>query len=91
MTATTAGPKFLERIAPVLERLGAYPHAALTGGGSSAKPKQPTRMLKVVCGTGCGGEEDGNIYTVRTTRKWLDSIGPPVCPGCDTTMTEAAA
>jgi hypothetical protein len=99
MTATTAGARFLERIAPVLDKLGPYPHGALTGGGSSAKPKQPTRMLKVSCPGSIPEdnalcptlEEDGTSYTVRTTRKWIDSYGCPACPACGTTMTEAAA
>jgi hypothetical protein len=92
MTATTAGARFLERIAPVLDKLGPYPHGALTGGGSSAKPKQPTRMLKVSCEGDCPSMgEDGTTYTVRRTRKWLDFAGAPVCPSCGTTMTEAAA
>ena len=33
---------------------------------------QTTRMLKCVCGK-CG-------YTCRTTRKWLDAAGSPICP-----------
>ena len=31
-----------------------------------------TRMVKCQCGD-CA-------YTVRTTRKWLDELGPPLCP-----------
>lgn len=34
--------------------------------------KQGTRLLKCRCAS-CG-------YTVRTTRKWLDLAGPPICP-----------
>lgn len=33
---------------------------------------QTTRMLKCVCGK-CG-------YTARTTRKWIDLKGAPLCP-----------
>lgn len=31
-----------------------------------------TRLVKVQCGS-CA-------YTARTTRKWLDELGPPLCP-----------
>jgi hypothetical protein len=34
--------------------------------------KQATRMLKCACAT-CG-------YIVRTTRKWLETAGAPLCP-----------
>lgn len=74
MTATAAGPALVERLTPVLEQLGPYPHAAFTprvNGTSSAGPKQTTRMLKCTCST-CG-------YTVRTTRKWLE-LAVPACP-----------
>lgn len=75
MTATYAGPEFIERVKPLLENVGPYPHGTL-GSGSDAKdpssgPKQKTKMLKVVC-SGCD-------YTLWTTRKWLD-IAVPKCP-----------
>ncbi len=31
-----------------------------------------TRMVKAICGE-CA-------YTVRTTRRWLEELGPPLCP-----------
>ena len=65
----------------MLEELGPYPHAALTAGLSSGKPKQGTRMLKVEC------PEDG--YTLRTTAKWL-AVGVPTCP-CGTEMVAEVA
>ena len=43
--------------------------------------QQSTRMVKVVC-AGCG-------YTARTTRKWLDEAGAPICP-CNQEPMEAA-
>ena len=43
-----------------------------------AKPKQSTRMLKVLCPS-CG-------YTLRTTARWL-AVGFPTCPcGTETTL-----
>jgi hypothetical protein len=41
------------------------------GGSSNAKPKQKTRLLKVLCSE-CG-------YTARVSQKWLDK-GAPHCP-----------
>lgn len=72
MTSTVAGEGFDEKImAPVMKAVGSpYPHAAL--GSNPLEKKQSTRMLKCVCKE-CG-------YTVRTTAKWLDTIGPPICP-----------
>lgn len=67
MTATQEGPAFLELVAPILEHLGPYPHAALDARG---RKKQTTRLIKAECPE-CG-------YTVRVTTKWLD-IGPPRC------------
>lgn len=78
MTATEAGPEFVERIGPVLADLGPYPHAALSPkGGTSTGPKQTTRMLKVECA--CG-------FTVRMARSWIDDVGTPICPRCDLAM-----
>lgn len=60
-----------------LERLNAecaYPHSALD---ARKLPKaQSTRLVKVMC------VEEGCGYTVRVTRKWLDSKGAPLCPSC---------
>lgn len=70
-----------ERLDGLGERLGAFPHAALNpaAGGVAEKP-QTTRMIKLAC------PDDG--YTVRTTRKWLDT-GTPSCP-CGADLEEAA-
>jgi hypothetical protein len=74
MTATVAGDALKGKLSEIHAALGAYPHAALAaaGEGSHDKPKQTTRMIKVAC------EESG--YTARTTRKWLDEVGAPLCP-----------
>jgi hypothetical protein len=69
-TSLGAGPE----LRAVLERLNAdspYPHAALKAGCGPTKT-QSTRMIKMVC-PDCG-------YTARTTRKWLETVGPAVCP-----------
>ena len=67
MTATEAGENFKTMIAPILARVGEYPHARLD---ATQRKKQGTRMVKCVCE--CG-------YTVRTTAKWID-VGVPHCP-----------
>jgi hypothetical protein len=79
MTATIAGPLFLERVAPILTAVGPLPHARL--GQSSGPPKQTTRLLKCQCPK-CG-------YTVRVAAKWLDTAGPPICPQDGTVMIDA--
>ena len=85
LTATTEGVAFKRHVAPILDALGPYPHAALlnprSGGPSrgdpgevpsSGAPKQGTRLLKCQC-TNCG-------YVARVTRKWIDAVGRPHCP-----------
>lgn len=73
MRATTPSDAFLAMVAPVLVAAGPLPHARLdTGGETTAPKKQAARMLKCeyqVCG-----------YTVRTARKWLSTVGAPLCP-----------
>lgn len=73
MRATTPGEAFLATIAPVLVEVGPLPHARLdTGGETTAPKKQAARMLKCQC-QACG-------YPVRTARKWLETVGAPLCP-----------
>lgn len=69
MTSTVASEAFTRAAAPMLERLGPYPHASVDAG--SVK-KQGTRMIACVCPE-CG-------YKARTTRNWLESAGAPLCP-----------
>lgn len=73
-TATIAGEEFLAWAKPLVEALGPYPHASLDVTKNAAK-KDHNRQLKVKCPE-CG-------YTCRTTRKWLDEVGPPICPCSD--------
>lgn len=70
-TATVAGDAFKQRVTPLLAQVGKYPHATLNP--LMMLKKQSTRLMKVVC-RDCG-------YTARVTRKWLDDVGAPLCPG----------
>ena len=72
MTATVPGETFKRSIAPILAEVGPLPHARLRFGMSSGPKKQTARLVKAYCPE-CG-------YTVRVTRKWLDSAGAPLCP-----------
>ena len=83
MTATVAGPALTVTLTAMAEALGEFPHAKLTPG--AADKKQTTRMLRVTC-----SECD---YLCRLTRKMLDTLGAPICPGCGERMktdTEAS-
>ncbi|MDG4801752.1 SprT-like domain-containing protein [Micromonospora sp. WMMD980] len=71
MTATVAGDELAGRLAAIAKTLGDFPHGRLSLVSGSEK-KQSTRMIKCECGD-CG-------YTARTTRKWLDEYGAPICP-----------
>lgn len=68
LTATVPSDELRAELAPLLDIMGPYPHARLSGGGR--KP-QTTRMLKACC-PNCG-------YTVRLTAKWA-AEGMPTCP-----------
>lgn len=63
------GPAFKWWIADFVRKHGEYPAGALIEG---TKNKQATAMIKVQC-EDCG-------YVARTTSKWLDSVGAPLCP-----------
>lgn len=70
LTSTHAGAKLVADCEAWMHKLGEYPHARLDATKSPVK-KQTTRLIKCECAK-CG-------YTVRTTRKWLDEVGPPRC------------
>lgn len=78
MTATVPGDELIETLKGVAEKLGDYPHKALSA--DVAGKKQTTRMLKAVCIAG------GSDYKVRLTRKMVDEYGFPKCPCHDETM-----
>lgn len=85
MTATTAGPEFIKWVQPIIDKLGPIPHDRLNAGDGTIQrtgpKKQGTRMIKVECES-CG-------FIARTTRSWLDRIGPPLCACNGSQMTEA--
>lgn len=71
MTATIAGPKFLAWYDSAKDAFpGDYPHERLNA--SNRPKKQTTRLVKCVCDE-CG-------YVARTTLKWIEQAGAPVCP-----------
>ena len=70
MTATIAGEALTPRLADIVASLGEYPHSALNP--ASGAKKAGTRLIKCEC-LECG-------YIVRTTSKWLDDMGAPICP-----------
>jgi hypothetical protein len=69
MTATSEGEEFKVWGDLLIERLGKFPAGALNKG---LRKKQTTRLLKCECGV-CG-------YVARVTAKWVDEVGPPICP-----------
>jgi hypothetical protein len=62
--------------------LGKYPHGKMSKGGVMAAPKRDTnRQLLLLCPQGVADQLDKReIYKVRTTRKWIDEVGRPLCP-----------
>jgi hypothetical protein len=75
MTATVESEAFTDWAQGVVNAIGEYPAGAMN---LLFRKKQTTRMLKCEC-EDCG-------YSVRTTRKWIEQAGPPVCPTDMTTM-----
>jgi len=71
LMATTATPELVDTLKAWVEDLGNYPHAKLDSTKSPVK-KQSTRMIKCECGE-CG-------YIARTSQKWIDAAGAPLCP-----------
>lgn len=67
--SASAGTELKARLETLVAELGAYPHAQLS---LKEKPKQTTRLVKCQC-EHCG-------YTVRTTAKWIEELGTPLCP-----------
>ncbi len=82
MTATVAGPEFIKAIAPILAKAGPLPHARIDPNRAAeteieerlttSPKKQVNRHIKCKC-KNCG-------YSARTSRKWLEKLGPPHCP-----------
>lgn len=78
MRSTVPGDAFTRFLRPVLASIGEYPHGALGGSAATSTRKvQSTRLKKVVCSS-CR-------YTMRVTRKWIDTA-VPTCPSPDCDM-----
>jgi Fe-S cluster biogenesis protein NfuA len=74
MTATIASEELKAALENgVAPNLGTYPHGQLSGV-HSGKKKQTTRMVKLECPS-CG-------MVIRTTKKWIETTGEPIC-ACD--------
>jgi hypothetical protein len=73
--STTASEELKAKLQKLIDEIGPYGHAAISpmsieaGGGEK---RQKARMILVTC-QDCG-------YKVRTTQKWLDEKGAPLCP-----------
>lgn len=74
MTSTTATQWLQDYFEHVMETLGAFPYAHLTGSTTTSIKPDKCRMHKCTC-EACG-------YTVRIANKWLE-IGIPQCPACE--------
>jgi hypothetical protein len=84
-TEVAYGEELAEIFKRIAEKLGKYPHGKLTKGGASGTPIAPkrdtNRQLLVLCEEGvAAGRDKKKIYKVRTTQKWLDEVGFPICP-----------
>jgi hypothetical protein len=80
MRSTVPGEAFTRFLRPVLASVGEYPHGALGGSDGVPTPRrkvQTTRLKKVVCSS-CH-------YTMRVTKKWIDTAVPR-CPAPDCDM-----
>jgi hypothetical protein len=84
--ATVASEALKRELDDLIAReLGTYPHPALSP--VVLEKKQSTRLIKAVCATpACAGDAEGDVYTVRITRKWLDKFGAPLCPNCEAVL-----
>lgn len=78
------GPELQAKLEELAKTLGPFPNGAIIAGarGSEQKKAQTNRQLKTSC-TRSG-------YIARTSQKWLDEIGPPICP-CHQEPMEVAA
>jgi hypothetical protein len=75
----------------VVDALPAYPHAKIRPGAEGDKKPQVNRQLLATCEEILGeeaGEDGGSAcgYKVRLARKWIDALGPPICPRCNVQM-----
>jgi len=90
LTATVPGDELRRRLAPILEALGPYPHAALVPGGwpADGRSERPAGRRPEYPSSGppkqgtrllkCQCANCG--YVARVTRMWIEKIGRPHCP-----------
>lgn len=71
-TSAFPGDELAGKLKLLATALGPYPHGTMNARPNGKKKKQSTRLVKCAC-IACG-------YTCRTTRKWLDDAGAPLCP-----------
>jgi len=81
MSATEPGDRWFEWAQPILDKIGAFPHSALSV--ESTRIKQSTRLVKSTCKR-CG-------FLFRSSRKWLENCTLR-CPdsACNGLMETAA-
>ncbi len=72
-TGCDAGAELATELERMATRLGPYPHASLNGTSTEPK-KQSTRMIKLAC-----VDEGMCGMIIRTTAKWIESVGAPSC------------
>lgn len=78
MRSAGAGPELKIKLEALCLELGELPHSRIN---LSDRKKQTTRLVKVEC-SDCG-------YTARTTAKWLEERGAPICPCNSESMSVA--
>lgn len=71
MPATTEGEALVETLRGIISRIGDYPGSHIKVSQRMAKADK-CRLVKAEC-PGCG-------YIIRTTRRWIDEVGLPICP-----------
>ncbi len=73
MKATTESPELVGKIQNILKEFTEpYPHSKLNLTLKVKDSKPTTSVVKLTC------NKDG--YIVRTSKKWLESLGYPTCP-----------
>lgn len=70
-TEAKPGTLFVKLLTPILKQVGELPSPEMEPAVQQPA-KQTTRQIKVTC-LKCG-------YVARVSRKWLEKVGPPLCP-----------
>ncbi len=69
---TPPGQVFKELFRPIEKTIGSIPESETMTQNYVRSGKQTTRLIKVSCNE-CG-------YVARVSRKWIEKVGPPLCP-----------